>query len=142
MGRKSYVSKAEEEADYEYQKYLEKKKQFQDEMSTMQKYHQAYLPVDGEPLSIYVTRINEIVHTTDLQLQKHYNWYVHKGSPNCPICDALNLNYYTLQILNFIIKEYPTVKLIAQKVKDGYGNLDWFFAKVGHKIKEKGIADV
>ncbi len=129
MGRKSFVTKKEEEADYEYQKYLEKKKQVQDEMMSMQKYHQAYLPAEGESLEIYLTRINEIVHTTDLQLQRHYNWHVHKGGPTCPICDMLNLNYYTLMILSYITEEYPKIKLTAHKKTDGYGNLDWFFSK-------------
>ncbi len=129
MGRKSFTSKKEEEADYEYQEYLDKKKRLQEEMMDMQKYHQAYLPVDGESLRMYVKRMTEIVHTTDLQLQKHYNWHVHKGSPTCPICDMLNLNFYTLMILQYIVDEYPKMQLTAHKDKDMMGNLDWFFKK-------------
>ncbi len=129
------MSKKEEEADYEYQTYLDKKKKLQDEMSMLAKFNQAYLPVDGEPLAVYVERISAIVHQLDMELQKHYNWYVHKGSPNCPICDALNCNFYTLNLL----------KDMATKVKKGWrcyrdkdimGNLDWHFSPTNPKLNK------
>ncbi len=127
MGRKSYVSKKEEEADYEYQQYLDKKRTLQNEMSMLSKFNTAFLPVDGEPLSIYCERINTIVHQLDLELQKHYTWYVHKGSPNCPICDALNVNFYTLNLLKDIAEKTKNQKWICVKDKDMLGNLDWHF---------------
>ncbi len=126
LGRKSFVSKKEEEADYEYQKYLEKKKEMEDEMSGLVKYNVAYVPASYEPLSMYVERLQPILHQLDLQLQKHYNWYVHKGSPNCPICDTLNLGYYILKILENIDKALPK-SFEAIKDTDMMGNMDWSF---------------
>ncbi len=129
MGRKSYVSKKEEEADYEYQQYLDKKRKLQDEMSMLSKFNTAFLPVDGEPLKIYTERINAIVHQLDLQLQKHYTWYVHKSSPNCPICDALNVNYYILNLLKDL-SDNTKQNYLCVKDKDMLGNLDWHFRAV------------
>ncbi len=126
LGRKSYVSKKEEEADYEYQQYLDKKRRLQDEMSMLSKFNTAFLPVEAESLTIYVERINAIVHQLDLELQKHYTWYVHKGSPNCPICDALNVNFYTLNLLKDL-SENTKQNYVCVKDKDMLGNLDWHF---------------
>ncbi len=129
MGRKSYVSKKEEEADYEYKQYLDKKRRLQDEMSMLSKFNTAFLPVDSEPLKIYVERINAIVHQLDLELQKHYTWYVHKAGPNCPICDTLNVNFYTLNLLKDL-SDNNKINYRCVKDKDMLGNLDWHFRAV------------
>ncbi len=128
MGRKSFISKAEEEADYEYKKYLEKKQQMETELSLLKQFNVAYVPVENEPLSMYVERLDPIVHQLDLQLQMHYNWYTHKRSPNCPICDALNISQYILKIMNDMSKEEPN-KWKAKKIMDGIGNLSFYFTK-------------
>jgi len=128
MGRKSFVSKAEEESDYEYQKYLEKKREMETELSLLSKFNVAYVPVENEPLSMYVERLDPIVHQLDLQLQMHYNWYTHKRSPNCPICDSINVSQYILKIMTDISKEEPN-KWKAKKLMDGIGNLSFFFTK-------------
>ncbi len=126
MGRKSFVSKAEEEADYEYKKYLEKKQQMETELSLLAKFNVAYVPVQNEPLSMYVERLDPIIHQLDLQLQMHYNWFTHKRSPNCPICDSINVSQYLLKIMKDMSDEMPN-KWHATKTMDGVGNLEWFF---------------
>ncbi len=128
MGRKSFISKAEEEADYEYQKYLEKKQQMETELSLLATFNVAYVPVENEPLKMYVDRLDPILHQLDLTLQTHYNWYVHKRSPNCPICDSLNLCSYILKIMKDIYTE-DINKWKAHKTMDGIGNLSWSFSK-------------
>ncbi len=128
MGRKSFISKAEEESDYEYQKYLEKKQQMETELSLLAKFNVAYVPVENEPLTMYVERLDPIVHQLDLQLQNHYSWYTHKRAPSCPICDALNVCQYILKIMKDMSDEEPN-KWHARKTMDGVGNLTWFFTK-------------
>ncbi len=128
MGRKSFVSKKEEEADYEYQKYLDKKKQLQREMMELQKFNIAYQPSHREPLESYATRVSAIAHQLELELQIHYNWYTHKRSPNCPICDTMNCLHYVLNVLRNV-SESEKGKWHANLSADTKGSLDWSFNK-------------
>ncbi len=131
MGRKSFISKKEEEADFEYQKYLEKKKLLQAEMMELQKFNVAYQPSHRELLEGYVSRVDAIAHQLELELQIHYNWYTHKRSPNCPICDSMNLCHYVLNVLRNI-SVIEKNKWHANKDKDSMGVLDWHFSKKSH----------
>ncbi len=126
MGRKSFEAKAEQEADYEYQQYLLKKKQVQDEMSLLQKFNVAYLPTIGEPLEIYVKRLQPILHQLDLQLQIHYNWFTHKRAGGCSICDTSNLGHYILEILSNISEQQ---KYTCEENSTNYGSQDFRFIK-------------
>ncbi len=127
MGRKSFVSKKEEEADYEYQKYLEKKRQLQNEMMELQKFNVAYQPSNREPLESYISRVEAIAHQLELELQIHYNWYTHKRSPNCPICDSMNLCHYLLQICRSIQQNKKHTYIAVRDHEFEKGTLDWGF---------------
>ncbi len=129
MPRKSIASRAEEEADYEYQKYLEKKRQLQQEMMSLEKFNIAYQPSNMEFMESYVQRLDAVAHQLTLELQIHYNWYTHKRSPNCPICDSMNLCDYLIHVLRNISTQEPKKWQSIIDLKGNSGKLDWKFKK-------------
>ncbi len=76
------------------------------------RFNQQFLPVDGEPLKIWLKRIEvALVTLEDYSTEKHVfgkkgAWYCHFGYSSCFICDAFTALRFFMKFVNLDLDRY------------------------------------
>ena len=96
-----------------------------------------YLPVVGESLEQYSTRLESIIQQLESWSLGHVGWHTHKSAGECWICELTNCGRYIVGILQDISRTAGYVCDESRVGMDGQYTLTFRKSRTKRQVKDE-----